>query len=108
MPQPPVGIATLPRAWLESQGITDQKQINQIANYASLEWPDNLDSSDTPPFDYVPAIQPRFTEADWARMHELHALPDNWHNMTYADFLDARRKRMAAIIRRGFDSLKHP
>jgi hypothetical protein len=38
-------------------------------------------------------------------MHELHALPDNWHNMTYADFLDARRKRMAAIIRRGFESL---
>jgi hypothetical protein len=97
-----------PRAWLESQGITDQKQINQIANYASLEWPDNLDISDTPPFDYIPAIQPRFTEADWARMHELHALPENWHNMTYADFLDARRKLMAAIIRRGFDSLKHP
>ena len=38
-------------------------------------------------------------------MHERHALPVNWHTMTYADFLDARRKWMAAIIRRGFNSL---
>gem|GEM_PF-4017483 len=41
-------------------------------------------------------------------MHEHHALPENRHNLSYADSLDARRKRMAAIIRRGFDSLKHP
>ena len=37
-------------------GVTDLKQINQMANYALLEWPDNIDISDSPPSEYVPAI----------------------------------------------------
>ena len=35
-----------PRAFLEKQGITDLKQINQMANYALLEWPDNIEVSE--------------------------------------------------------------
>ena len=49
-----------PRAWLERQGIDDLKKINQLANFALLEWPENIDISDTPPAEYVPEIQPRF------------------------------------------------
>lgn len=96
-----------PRAWLESQGVEDLKQINQVANFALLEWPDNIDISDSPPSEYVPQIQPRFTPEEWARMSELHALPTNWNQMAYSEFLVERRKLMAAIIRRGFESLKH-
>lgn len=84
------------------------KQINQVANYALLEWPDNIDISDTPPSDYVPPIQRRFSAEEWNRMHELHALPENWHQMAYHDFLIERRKLIAAIIRGGFESLKQP
>ena len=43
---------------------------------------------------------------EWSRMHEHHALPDGWHTMTYDTFLIERRKLMAAIIRKGFESLK--
>jgi hypothetical protein len=39
-------------------------------------------------------------------MHELHALPKNWEMLTYSSFLQARRGLMAAIIRRGFESLQ--
>ena len=34
-----------PRRYLEDQGITDKKAINQIANFAAVEWPDNRSSS---------------------------------------------------------------
>ncbi len=97
-----------PRAWLERQGIVDLKQINQLANFALLEWPDNIGISDTPPTEYVPKIQERFSADDWGRMHEFHALPEGWHEMQYETFLHERRKLMAAITRRGFESLKQP
>ena len=95
-----------PRAWLAKNVSDDLKQINQQANYALIEWPDNIDISDDPPPEYVPKIRARFSPEDWKRMHELHALPENWENMDYTDFLTERRKLMAAIIRRGFESLK--
>jgi hypothetical protein len=95
-----------PRAWLESQGIDDLKEINQLANFALLEWPENIDISDTPPADYVPQIQRRFPSEEWARMYEHHAMPENWHKMSYETFLQERRKLMAGIIRRGFETLK--
>jgi hypothetical protein len=95
-----------PRAWLESQGVTDLKKINQMANYALLEWPDNIGISDSPPHEYVPEIRARFTADEWARMNEYHAMPENWHQMAYDVFLHDRRRLMAAIIRRGFDALE--
>jgi hypothetical protein len=39
-------------------------------------------------------------------MHELHALPDGWEEMDYAQFLAARRGLMAGITRRGFETLQ--
>jgi hypothetical protein len=94
-----------PRAWLEKQGESDLKVINQLANFALLEWPDNIDISDDPPSKYVAKIRSRFTDTEWQTMHELHALPDCWENMTYAEFLTQRRSLMATIIRRGFGTL---
>lgn len=95
-----------PRSWLEKQGNQDRKIINQMANYALLEWPDNIDISDDPPTLYAPIIQARFGADEWQRMHDLHALPGNWQGMDYADFLVARRKLMADIVRRGYETLK--
>lgn len=45
-----------PRAWLETQGVKDLKRINQLANFALLEWPENIKIGDTPPAEYVPQI----------------------------------------------------
>jgi hypothetical protein len=95
-----------PRAWLESQGEKDLKKINQMANFALLEWPENIGISDAPPAEYVPKIQSRFLPEEWAQMHEYHAMPENWHQMPYETFLQGRRKLMAGIMRRGFETLK--
>lgn len=94
-----------PRAWQESHGETDLKVINQMANFALLEWPDNITISDAPPSIYVPKIRARFSQGEWQRMHELHALPEGWESLSYHEFLSARRRLMAGIIRRGFEGL---
>jgi hypothetical protein len=95
-----------PRAWLAKHVSEDLKLINQQANFALIEWPDNIDISDRPPPDYVPEIRSRFSEARWTAMLAFHALPEDWHILGYEEFLEARRKLMAGIIRRGFESLK--
>lgn len=95
-----------PRGWLEKQGLDDRTQINQMANYALLEWPDNIEISDSPPSHYVPEIRGRFPNGQWERMCELHALPAGWEHMSYQDFLGHRRELMASIIRQGFDTLR--
>jgi hypothetical protein len=93
-----------PRAWLEGQG-AELRVINQMANYALLEWPENIDISDDPPNEYVPKIRTRFKPAEWKQMQDAHALPDEWETMDYHQFLAARRSLMASIIRRGFETL---
>lgn len=96
-----------PRAWLERQKITDMKLINQIANFTLLEWPDNNEISDIPPYEYLPPIKERFSQDRdlWLQMMDTHALPHDWEHMDYDTFLTERRKLMAGIIRRGFESL---
>jgi hypothetical protein len=86
--------------------VDDLKQINQVANFALLEWPDNIGISDSAPDVYAPEIQKRFSTGEIESMYQHHALPTDWHKMPYNDFLEARRKLMAAIIRKGFESLK--
>lgn len=95
-----------PRAWLERNGVDDLRQINQMANYALLEWPDNIDISDDEPKSYVAAIKERLKQDDWDRMHQMHALPAGWEAMSYDSFLVERRKLMADIIRQGFETLR--
>jgi len=51
-------------------------------------------------------MKPRFPSDEWVRMHEHHAMPQNWQQMAYETFLQERRKLMASIIRRGFETLK--
>jgi hypothetical protein len=96
-----------PRGWLEDEVTKEQTEINQMANYALLEWPENIDIGKTPPIGYVPEIRKRFKgqETLWNKMLADHALPQDWQSMTYPNFLEARRKLMADIIKRGFDSL---
>ena len=65
-----------PRAYLERNDITERRVINQMANYALLEWPDNLSISDDAPGDYMQAIRERFSTDDLKQMYEFH--PPGW------------------------------
>jgi hypothetical protein len=94
-----------PRKWLEKQGVTDLKLINQLANFALVEWPDNIEISDTSPAEYVPEVRKRFSDQIGLEMQRQHALPNGWEEMPYQEFLEERRKLMAAVIRAGYEAL---
>ncbi len=94
-----------PRSYLQRTGIKENRLINQIANYALVEWSDNIRISDRAPREYVPQMEARFSRDDLKTMYYYHALPERWYEMDYLEFLAERRKRMARIIREGFTRL---
>jgi hypothetical protein len=91
--------------YLKKLGITDKKEVNQLANFAMVEWADNIDISDQPPADYVPRYTARFSPEELQQMSYWHALPEGWEKMGYEEFLTRRRRLMAKVIRAGFESL---
>jgi hypothetical protein len=94
-----------PKAYLKSIGITDNREINQIANLAYLEWRKNDAILDEAPAKYWPIVTKGLGTEELSKMKYFHALPNNWENMNYDDFLATRRKLMAQIIRAGYEIL---
>lgn len=94
-----------PKAWLMRNGITEQREYNQIANFALVEWSDNIAISDKEPKVYFPIYEQRFTNEDLNKMKFWHALPENWQEMNYRDFLSERRKLIATVVETAFSKL---
>ncbi|PLZ02833.1 hypothetical protein CY652_07875 [Burkholderia sp. WAC0059] len=94
-----------PKQYLKKRGIDSVRDINQIANYALVEWDDNIAISDVPPANYWLQYAARFSTTELEQMLEWHALPDGWWNMGYDEFLIARRPLIANVIRAGYEKL---
>jgi hypothetical protein len=93
-----------PRKYLEGLGIKGTRDLNQIANMSYVEWPENIEISDTAPSSYWPRYADQFSSEDLFH----HALPENWAQMDYEQFLEERRKLMAQVIRKGFETIGAP
>ncbi|MBX5216482.1 DUF262 domain-containing protein [Rhizobium sp. NLR9a] len=94
-----------PRGYLEETGVSDLKLINQIANFAAVEWPTNIKIGKKAPSEYVPALVAAVTSAERDRINMLHALPPQWWEMPYDDFLISRRLKMAQVVREAWEVL---
>lgn len=94
-----------PKAYLNRLGYEDVREVNQAANYALVEWDDNVRIADQPPSYYFPKYAERFTRKELEDMMWWHALPDRWYDMDYPTFLAQRRAHMAEVTRRGFLTL---
>jgi len=94
-----------PKGYLGTLNISGIRDTNQIANYAYVEWMDNMEISDQAPADYLPKLKQRFSETELAKMYHHHALPENLEKMDYQTFLEKRRELMAQIIREGYQKL---
>lgn len=94
-----------PKAYLNRLGYEDVRDVNQAANYALVEWDDNVRIADQPPSYYFPKYAERFTRKELEDMMWWHALPDRWYDMDYPTFLAQRRACMAEVTRRGFLTL---
>lgn len=94
-----------PKAYLKSQGYKDL-MINQMGNYAFIDWKDNMEILDDAPSVYYPIVCEGRTEKEILQMEQENALPHGWDSMTYEDFLLNRRKLMAVKIKEAFERLR--
>ncbi|MCX5649801.1 MAG: DUF262 domain-containing protein [Planctomycetota bacterium] len=80
-------------------------EVNAVANFCFLTKDTNINISNRPPEDYFPEVEERFPGAlasQWIPMDR--AL---WKLGSYADFLEARRKLLAAELNKRLASLLH-
>ncbi len=55
--------------------------------------------------DYLPEMKSRFNTTELEKMYHWHALPENWEQMDYREFLEQRRELIAQIIFEGYQTL---
>ncbi|MGH3917371.1 MAG: hypothetical protein ACRDTC_28755, partial [Pseudonocardiaceae bacterium] len=100
-----------PKDYLKSKlGVAVASKINQVANYALVEWSDNIDISNKAPYEYWPQQidEKQIHQVRRTRQEEWHALPADWIRMSYEDFLRERRRLMARVTHEGFKRLTDP
>lgn len=89
-----------PKAYLKRHlGLRSVRKINQVANFALVEWSDNISISDDAPMTYWPAEvnDKNIDETRRRRQEGWHALPENWTHLTYEEFLHQRRRLIAGV-----------
>lgn len=96
-----------PKSYLADLGISATRETNQIANYALVEWNDNVAISESPPAEYFPKYWNRLTPKEQTDQAYWHAIADGWEKMDYSTFLEIRRKGIAKVIFDGFERLTH-
>lgn len=95
-----------PKAYLERIGIKDDRDRNQIANFAYIEWGDNMTVGDDAPSEYFKEIFDRkIDKNEQENVMKYNALPEKWYDMGYKDFLTERRKLMSNVIKEGYEKL---
>lgn len=99
-----------PKAYLGRIGIKETVDTNQVANLAIVAWDLNGRIGDDAPSDYWGPLLAEFrasgaTDADVESLYLWHALPRDWEQMEYREFLVARRALMASVIRRAFSAM---
>ena len=100
-----------PKGYLKKvRGIRNTKQINQVANYALVEWHTNGEISDDPPKAYWPEQikESGLGQGRLSRQMAWHALPEGWTEMTYDEFLCQRRILIARVTQEAFRQLSEP
>ena len=99
-----------PKNYLIKNGITEKTEFNQQANYIYIEYPDNIKISDQSPEEYWPMMIDAM-ESEYIKQEIIdnyvgyYDLPNEFWNMNYSEFLEARRVLMAKSIRRYFERL---
>jgi hypothetical protein len=109
----------VPKDYLQKNGFPDRGDYNQVANYALTETAINIRIGNRSPIDYMAEVQQQIDTghrtlgeiveaADLLTNLSENAIPANIANVEaggYPEFLSARRKLMAAVIRSYYEKL---
>lgn len=109
----------VPKDYLQKNGFPDRRDYNQVANFALTETPINIAISNQPPSEYMAKLEGQIAtgklelgeildEEDLAVNLAENAVPGDLASVTtesYTEFLAARRKLMAVVIRRHYEAL---
>lgn len=93
-----------PKKYLSNLGISGTRQ-NAIANMAFVDWSTNAEISMKDPADYWAKMSNQLRTDKLQQHMYWHALPNGWWQMDYSDFIEARRGRIADVVREGFKQL---
>lgn len=94
-----------PKHYLEQIGYTNDRDRNQLANFTYLDYVTNIDISDKAPADYINAYRQKLGDDGYKKTCEQNALPENFENMEYPEFLEKRRQLMAQLVRKAYMEL---
>ena len=94
-----------PKNYLPTIGIENDRDRNQIANFAYVDYPTNISITDTAPNIYIKELKELYGAKKFAEMSKQNALPENFEDMDYFEFLAARRVLMAKKVKEAFDAL---
>ena len=75
------------------------------ANFACLDYQTNIHIGDDDPKVYVARFRSERGDEAYSKACAENALPEGFENMEYTDFLAARQRLMAAMIREAFGKL---
>lgn len=95
-----------PKHYLEKIGYSSDRDRNQIANFTYLDYITNIEIKDNPPKEYVQKFRDKLGDDGYIQTCEQNALPLDFENMDYMEFLENRRHLMADIIRKAYNKLK--
>ena len=95
-----------PKHYLEKIGYQNDRDRNQIANFTYLDYNTNIDISDDAPIDYVGKYREKLGEDGYKLACSQNALPENFENLEYPEFLRQRRILMAQIVKQAYHKLK--
>lgn len=94
-----------PQHYLEEIGYDNNRDRNQIANFTYLDYATNIDISDAPPAEYVGRYRDKLGEDGYKLACAQNALPENFEQLAYPDFLNQRRLLMAQIVKKAYNEL---
>ena len=94
-----------PKHYLEKIGYKNDRDKNQIANFTYLDYTTNIDISDAPPAEYVNRYREKLGEESYKLACEQNALPENFEQLSYSEFLAKRRFLMAQIVKKAYAEL---
>lgn len=90
-----------PKNYLGKIGYNNDRDRNQIANFTYLDYATNIDISDAPPTEYVSRYRDKLGEEGYKLACKQNALPENFEQLSYPEFLIKRRILMAQIVKKG-------